>query len=354
MKNFKKINKSVYISFMLLLAVVLIVGCGGGSAGNTGAGSSGGANASSNSNGSNQASSDGESYHFIYVGKLVHPWYEKIATGVEDAVQEYKAQGINIKAEWDYPPQADVVMQTEKIEAALAKNPDAIAIAVLDEASQTSVINNAVEQGKKVITFDSDAPSSKRIAFVGNNRTKEDGAALAELMAEKMNYEGEIALLIGSISAPTHILRVEGFKEVMAKYPNIKIVTEQADNDELQKSVQLTESILQAHPNIKGIFGNNATNVIGAGQVVKDAGKAGQILVTGIGDMPETVALIEDGAVTAVMAEDLYGQGYQSVKFLLDLAQGKEVPEMYQADSFMITQDSLEEYYQRAGASKAK
>ena len=348
----KKFKKTVYSLCMLVLAAMLIVGCSGGNTGNQSGGSSGASNAQS---GSNQGSSGNDnSYHFIYVGKLVHPWYEKIATGVNDAVEEYKAQGINIKAEWDYPPQADVVMQTEKIEAALAKNPDAIAIAVLDEASQASVINNAIDQGKKVITFDSDAPSSKRIAFVGNNRTREDGAALAELMAEKMNYEGEIALLIGSISAPTHILRVEGFKEVMAKYPNIKIVTEQADNDDLQKSVQLTESILQAHPNIKGIFGNNATNVIGAGQVVKNAGKAGQILVTGIGDMPETIALIEDGAVTAVMAEDLYGQGYNSVKFLLDLAQGKEVPEMYQADSFMITKDLLDEYYQRAGASKPK
>src|SRR5690606_38408455 len=111
-----------------------------------------------------------------------------------------------------------------------------------------------------------DAPLT---TFVGHADATGDGALMAQVLADAMGGEGEVAILIGSPGAVNHQQRVNGIKETMAaNYPNIRIVTEEADNDDLERAVNLTSSILQAHPNVRGLFGANASAPIGAAQAV--------------------------------------------------------------------------------------
>ena len=72
----------------------------------------------------------------------------------------------------------------------------------------------------------------------------------------------------GSLTATDHVERIKGFKDALAQYPEMQIVFEQPDNDILEDAVTLTENALQAHPNIKGLFGSNASNPIGAARAV--------------------------------------------------------------------------------------
>lgn len=289
-------------------------------------------------------------YNFVFIPKLVHPWYETVKAGIEQAVKEYAAQGITVKYTWDATATADVLAQTQKLEAAASKKPDAISIAVLDASVNGPVIDQLIADKINVCTFDTDAPNSQRLFYCGHADNKGDGAALAKALAEKIGEKGEIAILSGTLSAPNHKERVEGFKEEMKKHPNVKIVAEYPDEDSLEKAISLTENILQSHPNLVGIFGCNASNPVGAARAVIDAGKKGKITIVGMDDDPETIKYIKEGAIYATMVQNVKEIGYNSVKNMIAIADGK-TPEKkeFEVGAFMVKQDSLDNYHKVTG-----
>jgi ribose transport system substrate-binding protein len=143
---------------------------------------------------------------------------------------------------------------------------------------------------------------------------------------------------------------VEGFKAEIAKYPNIKIVAEYADDDSLEKSITLTESIIQSFPNLVGIFGCNASNPVGAARAVTDAGKKEVITIVGMDDDPETIKYIQDGTIYATVVQNVKEIGYQSVKNLITLADGKPLlAKEVEVGAFLVKQDSLDNYYKITG-----
>lgn len=90
----------------------------------------------------------------------------------------------------------------------------------------------------------------------------------------------------------------------------MKVVFEQPDNDDMQTAVTLTENALQAHPNVKGIYGVDASAPVGAARAVMSANKGGQIVITGGGDLAETYPLIDSGVIAAVTAQRQWEIGY--------------------------------------------
>ena len=289
-------------------------------------------------------------YNFVFIPKLVHVWYETVKTGIEKAIAEYAEQGITINYTWDAQPTADILVHAQKIESAAAKNPDAISTAVLDPASDTAVINSVVAAGIPVCTFDNDAPESDRLFFAGNNDNKQDGIELGELLAEQIGYKGEVAILAGTLGAPSHMERIEGFKEVMAKYPDIEIVAEYADEDSIEKAVTLTENIINSNPNVVGIFCCNAANPVGAARAVVDAGLEDKITIVGMDDDPETMSYIADGVIYATRVQNVADIGYYSVLNMVKIADGV-MPEsdVYSVGSYTVTQENLDEYYAKSG-----
>ena len=289
-------------------------------------------------------------YNFVFIPKLVHPWYETVKVGIEEAIEEFAKKGITINYSWDATSTADVLAQTQKLESAAAKNPDGISIAIIDASVTTAIIDDLVANGIKVSTFDTDAPDSDRLSYCGHADNKGDGAALAKILAKKIGEEGEIAILSGTLSAPNHKERVEGFKEEIANYPNIKIVAEYLDEDSLEKAISLTESILQGNPNLSGIFGCNATNVYGAARAVVDAGLKDQITIVGMDDEPETISGIQDGSIYAAMVQNVKEIGYRSIFTMVKIADGI-LPESKEDEvgAFLVMKDSLENYHTVTG-----
>jgi ribose transport system substrate-binding protein len=291
-------------------------------------------------------------FHMIFVPKLVHPWYDAVEKGIKDAIENYKKDGYEITYDWNAPQSADIALHVQTIEAAISKNPDILAVSSLDPDSDTPVINEAVDKGIKVMTFDCDAPQSKRIMFVGHTPEADEksGVKVADFMVEKMGTDNaEIALLSGSPTAPNHVARVKGFKEaIAAKYPNLKIVAEEFDNDDLEKAVTLTEAILSAHPNIKGIYCVNASNPVGAANAIKAAGKAGKIVIVGLADLPELMSYLKEGVITGTLYYGVYAHGYQTVKYAIDIMNGKKVPAVFDIPDLIVTKDNLDAYNKAA------
>ena len=275
----------------------------------------------------------------VFIPKVIHPWYEVVAAGAEQAAKELGTEGIEVNVIWDSPPQADVADHNRRIETNIGRKPDGLAVSCLDPATNVQLLGEAVAADVNVITFDTFC--SEDFDFVGHKGDAQDGADLAKFLAEKIGETGKVGILAGSLTATNHAARVKGFKETIAQYPNIEIVFEQPDDDNLEKAVSLTENALQANPDLKGIFGANASNPIGAARAIKNAGKAGDVVIVGMDDLPETLQFIEDGVIAGVKAQRQWEIGYWAVKYLVAKNQNHTIPHVHATGSQILTKDLL-------------
>lgn len=277
---------------------------------------------------------------FIFIPKLIHPWYDTVRQGAEYAVEEFKKQGIDIVVRFDPPPVADLNEHIKKIESAISARPDGIAVAALDPAANAQVIDDGIAAGATIFTFDTDSPMSKRPCYVGHNRDEADGEMLAHFLAGRIGGKGNIGILTGSLTAPNHVGRTTGFRRAIAEYPDIKIVFERSENDDLQKAEELTENALQAHPDLVGFFACNPSN-IGIGRAVRNAGLAGKIHIVGMDLLDETMELMQEGVLDGVVTQRQWEAGYWTVVYLVRKYQGHTFPAEHQTGSRLFTADDL-------------
>lgn len=276
---------------------------------------------------------------FIYIPKVIHPWYDVVRAGADTAVEELAAAGIDVEIVWDAPPQADVPDHNRRIETSIGRNPDGLAVSCLDPSTNVQVLEEAVDAGINVVTFDTFCSDDFR--FVGHKGDAQDGADLAHFLAAQIGETGKVGILSGSLTATNHAARVAGFKEAIAGYPNIEVVFEQPDEDSLEKAVTLTENALQANPDLKGIFGSNASNPIGAARAIVNAGLTDQVTIVGMDDLPETLEFIEEGVIAGVKAQRQWEIGYWTVKYMVAANQNHTVPHVHATGSQILTKDLL-------------
>lgn len=272
---------------------------------------------------------------FVFIPKVIHPWYDVVAQGSKFAAEELAKSGIKVNVIWDQPPQADVADQNQRIETNIGRHPDGLAVACLDRATNVQLLGEAKKAGVNVITFNSFCDD--QFPFVGPKSSYQDGFDLGEFLAKHLNGKGKIGILSGSLTASDHVERIQGFKKALEKYPDMKIVFEQPDNDVLEQAVTLTENALQANPDIAGIFGADASNPIGAARAVKNAGLAGKVAIVGMDDLKEAVDNVCDGTITALKAQRQWDMGYWVVKYLVAMNENHTYPMFHDTGSRFIT-----------------
>lgn len=272
---------------------------------------------------------------FVFVPKVIHPWYDVVAAGAAYAAEEFKGRGINIEVIWDQPPLADVADQNQRIEANIGRRPDGLAVACLDRATNVQLMNEARDAGINVINFNSFCDES--FTFLGPKSSVQDGYDLGEFLADKLGGKGKVAILSGSLTASDHQERIAGFKDALSNFPDMKIVFEQPDDDILEKAVTLTENLLQAHPDIDGIFASNASNPIGAARAIQNAGMSGKVSIVGMDDLPEAVDFVCSGVIDALKAQRQWDMGYWGVYYMVAMNENHTIPMFHNTGSRFLT-----------------
>jgi len=216
--------------------------------------------------------------------------------------------------------------QIDMLQAALAKKPDALCLAALDSKAVIPYVEKAKEMGIPVIGFDSGVESDVPVTTVSTDNIKAAGYA-ADKMAELIGGEGEVALVVHDQTSITGIHRRDGFvNRIKEKYPNIKIVDIQYGGGDHLKSTDLTKAIIQAHPNLKGIFGANEGSAIGVINAVRELNKVGKIVVIGYDSGKQQMDAIREGLMAGAITQNPVGMGYMAVEAAIKAIKGEELP----------------------------
>lgn len=239
-------------------------------------------------------------------------WYQ-VKAGARTIAHEIREVGM--EAQWVVPRRWDVTDQITVMEELIAKKVDGIALAPVDPDALSNVIDEAVDSGIPVVTFNTDAPESRRMCFVGQDSLTA-GRVAGALMGEFLNREGRVAIITGFHSTLGHRQRLQGFKEQIQKYfPNIEIIGIYENRDKPKKAYNISQKALKSCPDLGGIY-VTAGGPFGAGYAVKDAGKRGIVKLICFDLLKETVELIQEGIVQASIQQDPFFQGYEPVRIL--------------------------------------
>lgn len=308
-------------------ASVLAAACGGSS--------------SSSSSSPAPAASASQGLKIALIAKSsTNPVFLSARTGAEAAAKEITAKtGVPVQIEWLTPPAEDGQVQAQRIAQAVNEGANAILISCSDAGKVTGAINDAVDRGVQVMTFDSDAPQSKRFAFYGVDDGK-TGEAVMDELAKQMGEKGSIAILAGNQNAPNLRNRVNGVKQAAAKYPKMKIVDTFYHIETPQDAAAEVLRVQGAYPDVQGWA------MIGGWplftQTLLTDLDPKRVKIVAVDGLPAELPYVEKGLAPVLLAQPTYTWGYVGVQKIFDKVHDKkDVPAIIPMDLVRVTKDNL-------------
>ena len=249
-----------------------------------------------------------------------HQFWQAVKAGADKAAKDF-----NVKVTFEGPEsETQVDKQIDMLAAALSRKPSAIGFAALDSQAAVPLLQQAADAKIPVIAFDSgvDSPIPLSTAATDNQAA---AALAADKMAALIGNEGKIALVVHDQTSRTGIDRRDGFVNRMKEaYPKIEIVSIQYGDGDQLKSTEITKSILQANPDLKGVFGSNEGSAIGVVNGVSETGR--KLVVIGYDSGAAQIKAIRDGVMAGAITQNPVGIGYRTVEAAVKALKGETLP----------------------------
>ena len=255
----------------------------------------------------------------------------KIATA---GVHKYEKEG-KVQVDVKMPPNGTLAEQNQILETLVSQGYDAIALSVNAPNDQVPVINRAA--GKtKLITFDSDAPKSNRLLYIGTNNY-EAGKVLGKEILKLLPSGGKIAVFVGTLAADNAKERLRGVQDAVAG-GKIEIVDKREDNTDRAKARSNVEDIVNAHPDLALAVGLWSYNGPAIASALEALGKKGKVLAAVFDEEEGTLSGIAAGTIQVTVVQKPFQFGYLSSKWMHDLAtQGATAQAALPADKVIDT-----------------
>jgi ribose transport system substrate-binding protein len=247
----------------------------------------------------------------------------------------------NVEVIYHGPERADELKQKEILESFIAQKVDGIAISVLNADFLTSTIDRAIAAGIPVVTWDSDAPKSKRIAFYGVDDYK-SGQIMGEEAARLLNGKGTIAFLT-SAGANNLQRRLDGAKDALSKFPNITIVDTFDIQEDSVKCAQFIATGTNRYPNLGAWISVGGWPVFTANALAPVDPKRTKFI--SFDTNPPAPDLLKAGKVQVLLGQKYFGWGSESVRLLHDIVNGKRpATPIIDSGVDVVTADNVDAY----------
>ncbi|MER9871612.1 sugar-binding protein [Mesorhizobium sp. M0195] len=232
-----------------------------------------------------------------------------------------KAQGElpNYNLELKYPEQSSVAIQQRLMDDLVTAGVKAIMVSAVDPKTSTDGLNKIASE-TALFTTDSDAPQTKRVAYIGSSNV-DAGKQAAEIAKKAMPDGGKCLGFVGLLGADNAKERIQGMKEGLAG-TKIELVDVRGDDIDQARAKKNVEDALVASPDVTCMVGFYSYNTPRIYEALRDAGKLGQITVVGFDDDPITLGGVKEGTVAATVVQQPFEWAYQGMKLMAAYLEG--------------------------------
>jgi len=237
-------------------------------------------------------------------------YWDAAQQGVKNANKE-----LGISAKFQEPTTEDISKQLSIVNTMLSQNTTGFAISAIQPSSLSSFISSAKGRNVPVIAIDSPLNTFKSVPLYLGTPNYDAGHKAGEAMKALLPNGGDVAILVGSLTALNAVQRIQGFKDAI-KGTKIKVFQTYNDGGDANKALQNASAAYSADPNLKGFYGVYSYDGPSAGQAVQSAGKVGKTMVVADDSEPKTLSFVKSGVVQAMVLQQPYQQGYMGVYIL--------------------------------------
>ena len=262
-----------------------------------------------------------KNYKITYIqGVTGNPFYMSVACGATEAA---KRLGVTFEAQG--PQQYTPALQMRVLDAVIAARPDGILFTADDPVALTATLNEAKERAIKIISIDGDIKDmSVALSNIQSDNFEGGRQAGAELV-KLIGGKGKVMALMNSPAANVAQQRLNGFKEEIAKHPDVVFLGVQYSNNQTAKAASIITSTVAADPDLAGVFTITTNNTEGAATGVRESQREGKIKIVGFDTSDPIVEAIRSGIVSADIVQYPYRVGQLGLENMVNALDGKPI-----------------------------
>ncbi len=250
---------------------------------------------------------------------LGNGFFEAANKGAQEAAKELGG----VEVIYTGPTSTTAEGQIEVINSLIAQGVDAIAISANDPDAVVPALKKAAQRGIKVISWDSGVAPEGRIVHLNPSSNDLIGKMCLTLAAHHLpDGKGDFAILSATTTSTNQNIWIEEMKKQLKDFPGLNLVTTVYGDDLADKSYREAQGLLTSNPNVKVIVAPTTVGVLAASQAVKDAGKIGEVYVTGLGLPSEMAGAIKSGATKEFAIWNPIDLGYSATQIAYHLVKG--------------------------------
>jgi ribose transport system substrate-binding protein len=243
------------------------------------------------------------------------PFWDSMGIGLQAGVKE---TGADPKSGWLAPPQTDNNSQKTVFDQQLSANVDGIAVSPIQAEAFAPVIDAAVDKGIPVLTFDSDAPTSKRLAYIGTNNYEAGKVAGAEAIKMFPNG-GNFVSFVGNMTADNARQRYQGFVDATKDHKIVMLAEPFEDDKDTSGRAHrnVADAITKFGDKINGFLGLYAYNGPAIVDEVNKANIRAKVKIVCFDGVQRTLDNLSKGLVDVTVVQKPYEFGRVSAKLLV-------------------------------------
>jgi len=270
-------------------------------------------------------------------------WLTYLRESMDTKAKSYP-DGVKLQFE---DARSDVVRQLSQVESFISQKVDAIVVNPVDTAATKKITEAAVKAGIPLVYVNrrpDDLNLPKGVVTVASNDL-EAGQMQMQYLADKMGGKGDIVILLGDLANNSTTNRTKGVKEVLTKYPNIKIEQEQSGIWSRDKGMTLVNDWLTQGRKFDAVVSNNDEMAIGAAMALHQAGvEKGSILIAGVDGTPDGLNAVKKGSLVMSVFQDAKGQADGSVETAVKMAKNEPVEPAVWVPYRLITLQNVDQF----------
>jgi ribose transport system substrate-binding protein len=242
-------------------------------------------------------------------------FWKAAEAGVKKAQGELPDYTLELK----YPEQSSVAIQQRLMDDLVTAGVKGIMVSAVDPKTSTDGLNKIASE-TALFTTDSDAPQTKRVAYIGSSNV-DAGKQAAEIAKKAMPNGGKCLGFVGLLGADNAKERIQGMKDGLAG-TKIELVDVRGDDIDQARAKKNVEDALVASPDVTCMVGFYSYNTPRIYEALRDAGKLGSITVVGFDDDPITLGGVKEGTIAATVVQQPFEWAYQGMKLMASYLKG--------------------------------